>query len=90
MEIVRKHFHIDGQVQGVGFRYRAEHGAASLGLTGWVRNLEDGSVEMEIQGPEDRITRLLILIGRGMFVRMENVRERTLPTDPCERGFAAY
>lgn len=90
MDIVRKHFYIDGQVQGVGFRYRAEHGAAALGLTGWVRNLEDGTVEMEVQGPGDRITELLVLINRGMFVRMEDVRERAIPVLPEERGFSAY
>lgn len=39
-----------GQVQGVGFRFTNTNLAQARALTGWVRNMEDGSVEMEIQG----------------------------------------
>ena len=45
-EMIRKHILFYGRVQGVGFRYHATYKASLLGLTGWVRNLEDGSVEM--------------------------------------------
>ena len=45
-----------GQVQGVGFRYRAYYAAYQLGLTGWVRNCWDETVEMEVQGDEETIT----------------------------------
>lgn len=50
--MIRKHIYFSGRVQGVGFRYQAAYYARSLGLTGWVRNLSDGRVEMEIQGRE--------------------------------------
>lgn len=40
----------EGQVQGVGFRFTNTNLAQARALTGWVRNMEDGSVEMEIQG----------------------------------------
>ena len=40
----------EGQVQGVGFRFTNTNLAQARSLTGWVRNMEDGSVEMEIQG----------------------------------------
>ena len=40
----------EGQVQGVGFRFTNTNLAQARTLTGWVRNMEDGSVEMEIQG----------------------------------------
>ena len=49
-EPVRKHILVSGRVQGVGFRYRTYYLAQNLGLTGWVHNLEDGRVEMELQG----------------------------------------
>lgn len=49
-EVIRKRIRFFGSVQGVGFRYRAKHAAASVGATGWVRNEYDGSVSMEIQG----------------------------------------
>jgi acylphosphatase len=44
------HVSIRGRVQGVGFRYFARHRAVALGLSGWVRNREDGSVEVEAEG----------------------------------------
>lgn len=56
---MRRHFILSGRVQGVGFRWRASQIGEMLGLTGWVRNLEDGSVEMEAEGPEEDIDRLL-------------------------------
>lgn len=43
---IRKHIVFYGRVQGVGFRYYAVNKANQLGLTGWVKNLPDGTVEM--------------------------------------------
>lgn len=54
-KIIRKQIRVYGSVQGVGFRYRTEHAAESVGATGWVRNDPDGSVFMEIQGTEEQI-----------------------------------
>ena len=51
--IIRKHFFFKGRVQGVGFRYRAQNAASLYSVTGWVKNLYDGSVEMEAQGTEE-------------------------------------
>ena len=53
---VRKRIIFYGDVQGVGFRYRALHAANFLGITGWVRNEWDGSVRMELQGTPDAIS----------------------------------
>lgn len=55
----RAHLVYTGRVQGVGFRYTAERLALELGLTGWVRNLRDGSVELVCEGPKERIESLL-------------------------------
>ena len=55
MEKIRKHFYFSGRVQGVGFRYRSYYIAQSMGLTGWVRNLWDDRVEMELQGTREEI-----------------------------------
>ena len=49
-EKVRKHIIFYGRVQGVGFRYYSVYKSRKLGITGWVRNLYDGTVEMEVQG----------------------------------------
>ena len=56
---VRKHIYFSGRVQGVGFRYRATYLAQSRKLTGWVKNLWDDRVEMEVQGEETSIERFL-------------------------------
>ena len=57
-DIVRKHIIFHGSVQGVGFRYYSEHKANQLRLTGWVKNLYNGDVEMEVQGSEAAIDEL--------------------------------
>ncbi len=46
---------VSGRVQGVGFRYSARAEAERLGLAGFVRNLSDGTVETEYEGPPDRL-----------------------------------
>jgi acylphosphatase len=48
--LTRRHVFVRGAVQGVGFRWFAKELAESLGLSGWVRNREDGSVELEAEG----------------------------------------
>ena len=53
--------------RGVGFRYRTEHAAESVGATGWVRNDHDGSVFMEIQGTEEQIDRVFAMVSRVLM-----------------------
>lgn len=48
----RAHIFYEGAVQGVGFRFTAERVASSLGISGWVRNLSDGRVEILCEGSE--------------------------------------
>lgn len=85
--MIRKHIRFWGRVQGVGFRYRAYHAANSVGATGWVRNEYDGSVTMEIQGTEEQIDQVIMMIEKGRFVRIENMDARTIPIKEEERGF---
>ncbi len=56
---------ISGRVQGVGFRYYVHHHAQRLGLTGWVRNCRDGSVEAVVQGDDDAIAAMIAAARRG-------------------------
>jgi len=56
---------ISGQVQGVGFRYYTKLQADKLGITGWVRNLDDGRVETCICGSEDQLTRMQTWLKHG-------------------------
>ena len=54
-----------GRVQGVGYRASTVEEARAYGLTGWVRNAPDGSVELEAQGDEGRVTALLAWCAHG-------------------------
>jgi len=54
---------------------------------GWVRNEDDGSVSMEIQGTEEQIDRVILEIEQGRYVKIENMEVRTIPIKEEERGF---
>ena len=86
MSIIRKHYHITGRVQGVGFRYRAKYAAQSLGVTGWVENEWDGSVTMELQGREDQLNRVMKEINQGYFISIDWIESSEIPVED-ERGF---
>lgn len=59
------HCLINGHVQGVGYRMAARQQAKSLGLTGWVRNLSDGRVEMWLEGDEHYVEEMLDWAHQG-------------------------
>lgn len=85
---IRKHFIFYGYVQGVGFRFRAVNAARSLGLTGWVRNEWDGSVEMEVQGEKEAMDLLIERLQAGSFIRIERMEEKEIAVQ-SESGFHA-
>ncbi len=74
---VRAHLRIYGRVQGVFFRSSMRRRATELGLTGWVRNLPDGSVEAVVEGPKDRVDELIRWAHRGPpLARVDRVEVR--------------
>lgn len=62
---VRLHARVEGRVQGVGFRYFVLEQANRMGLTGWVRNRRDGSVEVVAEGERGKLEDLLAALRRG-------------------------
>lgn len=64
-EFARLHAEVEGHVQGVGFRYFVQQRAVELGLTGWVRNLWSGNVEVVAEGERPSLEKLLDLLHRG-------------------------
>ena len=56
---------IEGRVQGVGYRYWTERTAAALGLSGWVRNRRDGSVEAVFSGTPDKVADIIVRCRQG-------------------------
>ena len=63
--MVRARLFISGTVQGVGYRWSAHREAASRGLRGWVRNLDDGRVEALVQGPKEEVEAMVAWCFRG-------------------------
>jgi acylphosphatase len=79
---------IRGRVQGVWFRASTKEQADALGLTGWVRNLPGGEVEVHACGPEADLDRLRRWLHRGPpMALVEAVSCRPVPTDPSLHGF---
>lgn len=85
----RLHVIVDGQVQGVGFRYATGRRARELGLNGWVRNRSDGRVEAEFEGPRHTLEEMLEWCRNGpAFARVTRVDEIwTAVAQPSSGGF---
>lgn len=86
-KIIRKKVSVYGSVQGVGFRYRAEHAANMLGVTGWVRNEPDGSVLLEMQGTDGQIDKVLAMVNQGTYVNIDRITANQIPIEESEYGF---
>ena len=79
-EKIRRHFYVDGRVQGVGFRYTAYYVAQSMGLTGWVKNLDDGRVELEVQGDSELVSRFLGQVeAAGKWIHIDDIVSSHIP-----------
>lgn len=61
----RKHTVVTGAVQGVGFRYWTARKADGLELVGYARNLFDGTVEVEAEGPGPAVDALVVMLRSG-------------------------
>ena len=68
------YFKIKGRVQGVGFRRFAVRQAKEIGaLSGWVRNAEDGSVEVLVRGSEEKVEKMIEVCRKGpLFGRVDD------------------
>ena len=84
---VRKYIRFFGQVQAVGFRWRAMQAAQLYGATGWVRNEYDDSVSMEIQGTERQIDDVIAALDRGSYIVIERMEVKKLEPVEDENGF---
>lgn len=85
--MIRKRIVFSGQVQGVGFRWRAEQAANLYDCTGWCRNDWNGSVTMEIQGTEEAIDKVIQSIEAGRYVWIQNMDVTPLYPELDEIGF---
>lgn len=86
MAEISLHAFVSGRVQGVWFRQSTKDFANSLALTGWVRNLSDGRVEVKASGEEKAVRQLEAWLGKGpelanvADVQCEYAQAETLPS----------
>ena len=84
----RLHAVVHGDVQGVGFRYFAQRKAQQLGLQGWVRNNDDGTVEAVAEGSREQLEDLKRALQEGpRMARVDRVETRWSNATGGMRGF---
>jgi acylphosphatase len=88
MQDVAKHILFSGRVQGVGFRFTAHRIANNFGLTGFVRNLYDGRVEMFVQGSPDDIENCIEDIRDTYSGHIKDTHIEEMPLDTQHEGFS--
>jgi acylphosphatase len=89
MARIAVHLIISGYVQGVGFRWWVRAQARRLGLSGWVRNRADGTVELTAAGPAEAVEQLAAACQRGPSAARVVSVERSAAADPGPGDFEA-
>ena len=88
MGITQFHLLINGQVQGVGYRISARNVAEGLGLTGWVRNIADGRVEITAEGDIELLEQLVTWAKQGpRYAKVDDVELKQLSATGKFKGF---
>jgi len=83
-----KQVFFSGHVQGVGFRYSVKHIAKGFDVVGWVRNLADGRVELQVAGAADELTAFVKAIGESeLRAHIKEQSEHPLAALPAVCGF---
>lgn len=86
-DVIRYQLIFSGIVQGVGFRYEMWLIAEKLELTGFVKNLENGDVLAEVQGPKNRIDHLIKCMKSIRRIMIEHIQMTELPPKTEEKEF---
>ena len=83
-----RRYRLSGRVQGVGFRYFTQRLATEIGVTGWVKNLEDGTVESQVAGSQEQIDLFKAGLTEGPAEsRVDQIDERELNHIPSWSRF---
>ncbi|HEY2103400.1 MAG TPA: acylphosphatase [Chthoniobacterales bacterium] len=78
----------EGRVQGVGFRYSVKQIAKGFSITGWIRNLQDGRVEMQASGEAEELDAFLQTVQKSeLRPLIRKVSKLDLATAPVSQGF---
>ena len=84
---IRKEFHFEGNVQNIGFRFEVQSHAKPLGITGYAKNNEDGSVTAQLQGNLEDINRVISDLHNIDRIQIDSMTEKDLPVDYYEKDF---
>lgn len=84
---IRKHLIFKGKVQRVGFRVEADTMASRLGLVGWVRNLDNGDVEIEVEGNENKLDYLIEYLSSIKRAPITSVKNQDIDVLNQEKEF---
>ncbi len=84
---IRRTIHFSGRVQGVGFRFTAEAVASRFSVTGFVRNLRDGRVELVAEGTEAQLDRLQTAVEQAL---QANIRETNAADTAATGEFSSF
>jgi len=85
--MIRKNVYYSGHVQGVGFRATAQHIARGFEVTGYVRNLDDGRVELIAEGEPQEVRRFLDAVADAMG---RHIRQAKLHDAPATGEFTSF
>lgn len=86
--MIRYYIVVRGRVQGVGFRFFTINIASKYNLTGSVRNMDNGMVEIEVQGEKNAINNFISEIKKGnYFIRVDDISIKSIDLKPKEKSF---
>lgn len=84
---IRKEFHFEGNVQNIGFRFEVQSHSMPLGITGYAKNNDDGSVTAQLQGSEKNINKVITDLQNIDRIQIDSVTEKEIPLDYYENDF---
>ncbi len=84
---IRKEFHFEGNVQNIGFRFEVQSHAKPLGITGYAKNNDDGTVTAQLQGNLEDINRVISDLQNIDRIQIDSMTEKDTPLDYYENDF---
>lgn len=84
---IRKEFHFEGNVQNIGFRFEVQSHSKPLGITGYAKNNDDGSVTAQLQGKPNDIHKVILGLQNIDRIQIDFISEKDIPLDYYENDF---
>ena len=84
---IRKEFHFEWNVQNIGFRFEVQSHAKPLGITGYAKNNDDGTVTAQLQGNLEDINRVISDLQNIDRIQIDSMTEKDIPLDYYENDF---